>query len=111
MDHLCPAIAASNITYLNVSKSVAGANGAEQVADMLKDNGTLTTLDISMNKLTRGALKSKYSGNADWHYETDMAGMTTPELLKSAPLYHVSLQVLSPLPMPSLIWGPYPLQM
>ena len=32
-------------------------------------------LDISNNKLTRGALKDHKSGEYDWDYETDMSGV------------------------------------
>ena len=32
-------------------------------------------LDISNNKLTRGAKKRGESGEFDWHYETDMSGV------------------------------------
>ena len=32
-------------------------------------------LDISNNKLTRGAKKSGYTGAYDDHYETDMSGV------------------------------------
>jgi hypothetical protein len=41
------------------------------------DKGTLTHLDISMNTLTRGALKAGCDGTRDFHYETDMTGMNT----------------------------------
>jgi hypothetical protein len=41
--------------------------------------GALTSLDISMNKLTKGALQAEYEtrGEYDSHYETDMTGTTT----------------------------------
>jgi hypothetical protein len=38
----------------------------------------LTTLDISKNYLTRGALKAGKSGKNNWDYATDMTGMTAP---------------------------------
>jgi hypothetical protein len=37
----------------------------------------LTSLDISKNKLTRGALKAGEDGAYDHYYEIDMTGMTT----------------------------------
>ena len=58
MDHLCPAIAASNITHLDISNNYVSANGGtEKVVDMLKNNGALTNLNISDNGLgERGAM-------------------------------------------------------
>jgi hypothetical protein len=39
-------------------------------------NRALTSLDVSKNKLTRGALKAGKSGDCDSHYEIDMIGTT-----------------------------------
>jgi hypothetical protein len=54
--------------------------GAIAIANAIPDMRALTTLDISKNKLTRGALKAGLrqgqSGGDDSHYETDMTGMT-----------------------------------
>eukprot|EP00935_MAST-01C_sp_MAST-1C-sp1_P000641 g641.t1 len=55
------------------------SEGAIALADAIKNNGALTSLNISDNKLTRG--KAKYSNsdpNEDSHWETDMSGTQRP---------------------------------
>jgi hypothetical protein len=61
---------------LDVSNQGLGPGDAVLIANDISDMRALTTLDISMNTLTRGALKAGQSGEYDHHYETDMTGMT-----------------------------------
>jgi Leucine-rich repeat (LRR) protein len=64
-------------TELDFSKQDLRAGDAVLIANDISDMGALTTLDISENKLSRGALKAgKKRGRLDSDYETDMTGMT-----------------------------------
>jgi hypothetical protein len=73
------------------------------IANDISDNGALTSLDISDNKLARGAYKGGDTFD-DASYETDTTGMrvcVAPKLFSDA----MTLQVLQPLPMPSVTMG------
>jgi hypothetical protein len=80
-------------TKLDFSGQKLDAGDAVLIANDISDMGALTTLDISMNELTRGAFKSGYgySGNHKSHYETDMTGMTTLLGVLNFPLPHIFL--------------------
>ena len=75
------------ITELDISGQRLGVEGALVIRRYLENNGALTSLNISNNKLTKGKLKKKPSwwkeshhrtyGRDDDQYETDMTGITT----------------------------------
>jgi hypothetical protein len=71
----------STISHLDISGCNLGPTGGFHLAGVMKDMGVLTTLDISTNNLTRGALGAGYGGQGipilDRHYKIDMTGMTT----------------------------------
>ena len=69
---ICGATAGS--PELDLSGQDLRASDAKVVAVELKYNGALTSLDISANNLTRGALKAGKEGWEDDAYETDMTG-------------------------------------
>jgi Ran GTPase-activating protein (RanGAP) involved in mRNA processing and transport len=93
------------MTELNIGSNSLGMLGAIALAGAIPGMGALTTLDISMNKLTRGALKAGQSGEYNRHYETDMTGMTASLGVVICTQHRMYMQALSPLPMPSRIWG------
>jgi hypothetical protein len=98
-------ISSNDVTY-NGSHS-GDMSGVAALADVLPGMGALTTLDISTNKLTRGALKAGENGLYNAHYETDMTGMTTLLGVVISTHCRLYLQALPPLPVPSRIWGHY----
>jgi hypothetical protein len=63
LQELCPAIAASKITCLDVSNTNASMNGGTAaIVDMLKNNGAMTRLDISKSKLGDAGTKALAEG-------------------------------------------------
>jgi hypothetical protein len=77
--------------------------GIIALANAIPDMRALTSLDISDNKLARGAYKGGDTFD-DASYETDTTGMrvcVAPKLFSDA----MTLQVLQPLPMPSVTMG------
>ena len=71
-------------TELDMSSKMSGAGDAIMLVPEIVANGALTTLNISNNNLTLGALKAGSDGMEDDAYETDMTG-TQPRL--GAPNY------------------------
>ena len=49
------------MTYLNLASNCLGPKGAKRVAKAIKNNGALTGLDISNNRLTR--VKDSYDSS------------------------------------------------
>jgi hypothetical protein len=108
-----PATLEVGMTEADFSNKNLGAGGAIIIGAWIsyKDNGALTSLDVSVNKLARGA----YKGSGCRHhncrcpcdstnYATDttgMCGFIATNLFSDA----VLLQVLLTLPMPSVTMG------
>jgi len=70
----------TELQTLNISKNNLEAEGAKHVAEAIKHCELLTQLDISANKLTRGARKGGMWGlqryeDDDQAYESDMSGI------------------------------------
>jgi hypothetical protein len=98
--------ASTSITELNLARNNINADDARALAPVIGNNEALTSLDISDNKLNRGAYKGSGHTANDSSYATDITGMCifigiAMKLFSDA----ILLQALSPLPMPSLIWG------
>jgi hypothetical protein len=92
---------------LDMSGKMEGADDAILLAAEIVDNGALTSLNISNNCLTRGVHDgSDYYG--DGHYATDTTGICSTEANLFLHNCYLLLQVLSPLPAPSRIWGRWP---
>ena len=66
-------ISKNGMTYA-LGKGFGQMAGVNAIADAIPTMGALTNIDISSNKLTRGALKPGESGRFDSDYETDMTG-------------------------------------
>jgi hypothetical protein len=99
-----------NVSQIGWGLSISEEDGpgfAQKLAVGIKDNGALTSLDISDNKLARGAYKGDgWDPNSDASYATDTTGIcvcVAPKFFSDALL----LQVLPPLPMSFPAWGPY----
>jgi hypothetical protein len=83
-----------------------GAEGAIMLAPEIADNGALTSLDISDNKLACGAYNGRGDPSSDANYATDTTGMCV--FVATKPFSDAMLlQVLLFLPMPSVTTGRY----
>jgi hypothetical protein len=89
-------------TELDMSGKMSGAGDAIMLAAEIVDNGALTSLNISDNKLTRGVYSGSGYRDHDGNYATDRTGMCifiARKLFSDA----MMLQVLLSLPMSSPI--------
>jgi hypothetical protein len=75
MNKLRAALRDEALTELDVSGIGFGAEGVPLVAKYISGNGVLTSLDISDNKLTRGAYNGSGHPDYDRSYATDTTGM------------------------------------
>jgi hypothetical protein len=67
--------AMGGLSCLDLSRCRLSASDCSEVADAITTSDVLMELDLSSNKLIRGALKAGKSGDFDAHYETDMGGI------------------------------------
>jgi hypothetical protein len=92
----------TSITALNLAKNGISASDTKILAPAIRDNGALTQLDISNNKLVRGEPIKDWEGDITG-YKTETAGVL--QYIPSFFRFNLYYQVLLLSPMPSRIWG------